>query len=1311
MKERHKIHKKNKKNTIFQFMLFPLIAIMLIQSMITIGTLAVSQTPKMLEDYPVSMMGRMVENRRVILQNDMNQRWASVRDREFTMNMLVATFLIEKKVTLEQVLASDSLKGELLERIFPVCMEVAQNSTSTGIFFILTDGDMQAADDYDGFFIRDSDPETSPANHSDLLLERGSKQLSRKWSIPLDTNWTTHFHMEGQGQRASDQFFYEPWRAGEEYPDADTLDLGFWSMPFVLEDASSDSHKMITYSVPLRYGDVVYGVLGAEVAVSYLYNYFPVDELNETLQSGYMLAVSHGDGSYTALAGRGLLYNNIIERGDEFRVSATDFDGLFLVKDAELGNRGIYAVSCPMKLYSNNVPYRDTEWVFLGLNTEDNLFGMSRRLYIWMGVAVLVGLGFGVICIYFLVLHLTRPIKQLIRCIGEGYDGLQGFKASNILEVNALYDMVSNLMKKQKEAENVLLEEKERYRIALESTKDTFFAYDFKEHVLDIVNNEKMSGQWKCDEYDIGFIDPKYIYDMDRGAVLKMFRSQADRLYVEFRIKLPHMRDYSWVAISGNAVSDAEGNRWKLVGSIRNIQEQKEREAEQLRKNTIDSVTGLYIYSAGMERLEKNRKTRPEGVMVNLRVEHLRDINEKNGIVFGDMVLEELGRLITVCCQTLFDQTGYRTVALRFDGDEFVLWLEKQSRWQAKRFLEDLSVRVTAAFDREIFSLDIRAGLVCAAKGQECAELIGMAKKAQEQASFVTGERFLFYEDIPEEQRGELPVLRGRDVLNFGYAEEGNLASLALNLFGKGADFPAQMALMLRKIGRYYGASSVLVTVVHEDFHSNYLEYQWNEDGVNQSETVHPYREEEWKRFHKWLGRAQIRFFDGEGAVSRIQSFLSIRERQPGVVLPMYDSGNYMGNLCILGINPGLEENGEEIQNLKELGNVIQSQLNQKQHDIASKAKSDFLSRMSHEIRTPMNGIIGMTDIALQKNQSQERILDCLRKIQSSSEYLLGLINDILDMSKIESGKMHLEPVNFSMEEMLDTIRELVMPQMNSKNIEFVQDIQLTHTWFFGDRLRISQVLINLLGNAVKFTPERGHILLTVRESAGKEAQPWLYFSVKDTGVGISEEDQSRVFRSFEQASNVGSSKQKGTGLGLSISSRLIQLMGSSIELDSTPGEGSTFSFTIPLEFGSSVEEESEMEEVSFEGYHILVVEDNELNSEIARSILEERGFNVDCVYDGSQAVERIRATEPGTYDVILMDIMMPVMDGLEATRAIRSMDREDCRTIPIIAMSANAFDDDLKKSVECGMNGHLSKPVEVDKLYQTLWTVLNSNQ
>lgn len=1298
-----------KKTTIFRIFLIPLIGIMMIQSMITIGALVVRRTMRTLDEYSIGMMSRLVENRRVILQNDMNQRWASVNEQETLVNALLEQLLEEEGVKLDAFLASEELKGRLLERLFPEFLDMLENNATTGIFIVLNAADGNASE-LDGFFIRDSDPDTRPANYTDLLLERGSKHLSRKWNIPLDTNWTTRFHMDGRGQNAADSYFYEPWRAGSEHPDADTKDLGYWALPFSLEKDRSDSYNMITYSLPLRYKGEVYGVLGVEISGRRLQDYFPVAELNDSQQSGYMLAVRQQDGSYMPLVGKGMLYNLVCGSGERFVLRETGYDAISMIEDILLDDQHVYAVTHPLKLYSNNVPYENTEWVLLGLETEEELFGMSRQLYVWMVVAILIGLIFGVFGIYFLVRHLTKPVQHLMHCISGGKAGLLAFKPSNILEIDALYDVVNDLTDRQKEAENILLEEKERYRVALESSKDIFFSYDLHSHMLDIVNHATKSGLWQCDPYETGFIDSAYIYEGDRAAVASVMQSNADKLYVEFRIKWPEDPEYTWVALSAKAVYDTDGDRRKLLGSICDIQEQKEKEAEQLRKTTMDGVTGLYVFSAGMEQLQEHRKHQYDGAMMNLRLCHLKETNEKNGIVFGDMILEEIGRLIRGCCGALEEEASCRTVALRLDGDEFVLWLEKQSRREAEAFAKNLLAKITAGFEEALFHVEVHAGLVCAQQGQTTEKLICMAKQACREADAAA--QYMFYEDLPRQRQLNLPVLQGREINSLDYSEDVSLVSLALNLFGRGADFPAQMLLMLRKTGRTYQAEAVLVSVLRADFNANYLEYQWHRDEKAATGSVRPYKEEERAAFQDWIGQKEALYISAEESRQEIfQCFLSIRAGQYGVVLPMYDSGNYMGNICILGVDKQLLADPDEYQNLAELGSVIQGQLNQRQHDIASKAKSDFLSRMSHEIRTPMNGIIGMTAIALQQNQSAERMTDCLQKIQSSSNYLLGLINDILDMSKIESGKMKLEPVNFNMYEVLDTVKELILPQAKAKEIAFEQDVRLTNTWFTADKMRISQVLINLLGNAVKFTPVGGRVTLTVQEEQTGHTASRVFFAVRDTGIGIAREDQERVFRSFEQAADRNPSKQQGTGLGLSISSRLIRMMGSSIRLESAPGEGSTFSFSILLGPGEDMEVETQEEEASFDGFRILVVEDNELNAEIAQSLLEERNFIVDCVYNGQEAVDRIRETAPGTYDVILMDIMMPVMDGLEAARTIRSMEREDCAVIPIVAMSANAFDEDLKKSVECGMNGHLSKPVEVDKLYRMLKEVIHSSK
>lgn len=1300
---------RRKKQTIFRMLLIPLIIIMLIQSMVTLGTLIIKQTTKMLSDYSVNIMSRMVENRRVVLQNDMTQRWSSISEDEIGINDMLKAFLSDNNTDINGFIASNELKSQLLEEVFPNCLDLLRSNLVSGIFIITTNEDIEAPGEYVGFFVRDSDPYTSPMNNSDLLLERGSKRLSRAANIPLNTYWSTYFQMKGIGNREADDFFYKVWDVGMQYLDANIADIGYWSEPFYLEGDKSTSHEIISYSIPLRYDDKVYGVLGIEIDIDYLYDYLPNSELNENEQSGYMLALENEDGSYTALLGKGILYKGISEKGKNFELKATDYENLYYVYDMEVGEKEIYAVTCPLNLYSNNVPYDNTKWVLIGLNTGDDLFGMSRQLYMWVGIAILSGLAFGVAGIYFLVKHLTKPIMYLMKCISGGTAGLKEFKPSNIIEVDALYDTVNDLTAKQNESKNILLEEKERYRIAIENTEDTFYTYDFINNTLDIVNHKTMSGHWQCKDTYAGFIDLDYVHYDDRDTVKELFNQIEDKIAKEFRIKMPEWDSYRWLLVYGNTVYDDEKNKSKLIGSIRDIQEQKEQEELKEKKNSTDAVTGLLSYAVGMSKISLAREISKSGYMVYLFIDKLREANEENGIVFSDVILEQIGNIISKSCKHQEAKNASKVIALRFNENVLLLWIDKTAKKDIEVFVEGIITEILSNFDNEIFDIDILAGISQGNEKYSDIELIRMAKYAMQNITKYGAKKYLCYEDIKENKSDIiLPKVYGRKIISNSYGDDSNIVSITLNLLGKGANLTAQMTLLLRKLGNYYNADKIFVTVLQQDFYSNYLEYQWCKESTYEvGESANSYVEKEFREYKEWLKDAQIKAFNKEDSKkSEIQKFLNVSENDSGIVLTMYDNGSYMGNICIVGID-SMDENADEKKNLIEIGSIVQSQINQKKHDLASKAKSDFLSRMSHEIRTPMNGIIGMTAIALQEKNNIDRVMDCLKKIESSSNYLLGLINDILDMSKIESGKMNIVPANFNIQEMLGMIEEIIVPQVQAKQIEFIKDIELKNEWFVADELRISQVLINLLGNAVKFTPERGKIVLTIKENINDDKQSILDFSVSDTGIGISKENQSRVFRSFEQGTSNPVSKQQGTGLGLSISSRLIQMMGSNIELESEVGQGSTFSFSIPLDLGKSVDKRDDGTESLFDGYRVLVVEDNELNAEIAQCLLEDYNFTVDCVYNGAEAVERIETTEPNTYDVILMDIMMPVMDGLEATRNIRGMDREDCKTIPIIAMSANAFDEDLKKSVECGMNGHLSKPVDVDKFYKMLRDVL----
>lgn len=531
-----------------------------------------------------------------------------------------------------------------------------------------------------------------------------------------------------------------------------------------------------------------------------------------------------------------------------------------------------------------------------------------------------------------------------------------------------------------------------------------------------------------------------------------------------------------------------------------------------------------------------------------------------------------------------------------------------------------------------------------------------------------------------------------------------------------------------------------------------------------------------------------------------------------------------------------LTDETEMVKNQKELETAVV------QAEQANRAKSEFLSRMSHEIRTPMNGIIGMVMLAQQNLDNQTKVADCLRKISRSSRHLLNIINDVLDMSKIESGRLEINRADFDFRVLMESLNETIYGQAQDKGIEFevvfVGDMDET---LQGDSLRLNQILMNLLSNALKFTPRGGRITLRVTRLHADEKQLWLKFEVADTGCGIAPENYGKIFQAFEQENSRVSQNYGGTGLGLSISKRFTELMGGNISVSSRLGKGTTFTAVIPFgrveqkeekdrnfagltalvadddpdavahgalllkklgvrvdvtdngyeaaakaeqaqaagepyDFclidwkmpyidgletirriragaasrkpaavlvtaydtaeiqeesrqagacaiitkplfesaltallaeisggGKETEEEKGLQTGDFRGRRFLVVEDNELNREIAVGLLEATGALIDTAENGKEAVDRFEASLPGYYDLILMDVQMPVMNGYEATRQIRALKRRDGMEVPILAMTANAFSEDVEKSLACGMNGHISKPIDLQEMFEKI--------
>jgi signal transduction histidine kinase len=370
---------------------------------------------------------------------------------------------------------------------------------------------------------------------------------------------------------------------------------------------------------------------------------------------------------------------------------------------------------------------------------------------------------------------------------------------------------------------------------------------------------------------------------------------------------------------------------------------------------------------------------------------------------------------------------------------------------------------------------------------------------------------------------------------------------------------------------------------------------------------------------------------------------------------------------------------------------------------VANRAKSEFLANMSHEIRTPINAITGMTTIA-RSSRDIVRKDYCLEKIEEASAHLLGVINDILDMSKIEANKFEMSPVNFDFEKMLRKVAAVVSFKAAEKQQNFnIRVDEAIPRFMYGDDHRLAQVIANLLSNAVKFTPEGGSIELSARAAQEGNGFFTVQVDVKDSGIGITPEQQSRLFSPFAQADGSTSRKFGGTGLGLAISKNIVEMMGGNIWIKSAPDKGTTFSFTVRLERGVEEAEERKdkiesSENDSFKGYKILLAEDIEINREIVLSLLEPVSVAIDCAANGAEAVELFRAS-PEEYDMIFMDVQMPEMDGYEATKLIRALDAPNAKSVPIVAMTANVFREDIEKCAAAGMNDHVGKPINFDEV------------
>ena len=980
-----------KKKSLWNIFLIPILIIVFVQGAVPFLTLIFSGIRSNMENAVIGLDSHTVENRKVVLENDMIEQWSSVYKESDSLSSALTKVLSNHQMDMQGFMGSGKVQEEYLETVFYDMVEVLQYNSTSGIFLVLgNDGDTDSEGEYKGFWVRDSDPQTKTASRTDLLMERGSKVLSQNMSISLDTSWHTDFHFQGNGKRDADDFFYQPYITAENYVDSRTSmeNLGYWSKPFILEEFYKDNHKMITYSAPLVYDKTVYGVLGIEVGVNDLTKFFPVKDLDSDLNAGFALVVDHGNGNYEGIAGEGALYDAVSRDGSDFVLEEPVQENLRLVQGAAIGKQQIYGLVSNLELYSRNVPYEDTQWALCGFVTEDSVYGLISDVYERILGAILGSALMAVILVYFLVQYATEPVYHLVESVRGGVKGIHGFQESGIQELDELHKVIENLTDTQMQTENQLLEEKERYRIAVESSQDAFFTYKCKEKLLEIVNSKGNDGVWDCGKHP-EFLDNDSIHPADKAKLVNAVKSSDGVLDVDFRLQHAN-GEFQWVNLSGSITFDENKERSRVVGCIHNVHQHKLLEQAQKRKQIYDSITSFYRLGSGLEVVETLCRDDPEGVLVLLEIQQFSKIDERYGLIFGDIILEQFAGLLA----KRFQEDGLNGgIYIRAGADQMLVWLPVCTTGPIVRSVQGLEKEFGALTDEKHLSLSLKCGIAVTGSRNSLSEALEQTKTALTAARHGKQE-IMFYEELSTVEKACAVDVAFAEVASLERLKEMTLSSIALNLFDRDGDTSVVLDILALKLQEKYHLTDIVITYFNGEYMVNNLLYCWKtwekKDGWDGM--VHC-SEKQYQHFVETQEMQQL-LTSGESIRKEplIQPFASGRN---DIVFHMTDNGQYSGSIVFRDIDQDVLEKKEECKCLEEISAIIQNRLNLERHDLSAKAKSDFLARMSHEIRTPMNGIIGMTEIALKDGQTEERRIDCLRKIEYSSEYLLGLINDI----------------------------------------------------------------------------------------------------------------------------------------------------------------------------------------------------------------------------------------------------------------------------------------------------------------------------
>lgn len=1334
-----------KRNSIFIRVLVPVVIVMLIQTILISMVLFVNGTIESIEDSAIEAMRKNADNRGLALENMMVHKLSNLEKLENSLFTVFDAYLKEHDVSADDVLGEYEYETSLLYDMSEPLIDALRQTSSTGVYvYFLDDEDYsESIKTFNGLYYRDLDPVSTPADNSDILFLRGFVDIARKDKIQLDSLWSEVFSFSPDKDGVWTDYS-KPLIAAAENKGLKAAELSYWNTPHLINPGTLvDSNECITYSRPLFYNGKLIAIIGVEMQTEQLTKNFPASDFDTSGKGGYMLikydagAASGAEINCNIYAITGSYIKRQFGSKDTITLAAGNKENVYTVTGDDIEDYHV-AVK-PIRLYNENAPFSNEKWALASIGADSMLFEPSKSVIKGILYSCAVALFVGVILIAVIIRLSTKPLISIANqiSVGDPEDPVI-ITDSNTYETALLCSTINAMKYKRLSIEAQLREERERYLVALESAADTFMEYDIaRDSFMLYYFSHNYQKPELCSSVISSFTERINCGDIchqdDVLRLLRFLRAQITEP-IEIRVEtsvFPHINDtetdsgYYWMLLKASHIYN-EGGVKKIIGIAREITQDKLKEDAMIEASRHDSTTGYYNRDYGMRLVNESVRYAkdvqvPFAICV-FRINGFDTFEVHYGRVFCGVILMRLSRrMLSVMARS--------DVAVRLNNDEIMFFFSDARKGGIKSKIERICTDMAEMYTGEApdmrLSLSAGAALSTVGTKEDLDSFLRKARAAAQYSQRSGGTDIAFYDELPRAAVNEGATSRENPVSISLDISKDTIVGLAFDLFEHTTDIKSVINVLLAVLGEMFALRQIVVCSYDADFGANQAEYQWNTVGVEPHHgNIEKISRDDFAAFEQMVDENGTMLFNSEnikGYSQGVGQLLCILPDEIADVFccVMYGRGTHTGRILFKSQEQGREWTEHETHSLHEISKIISTHVSVEKSNSASRAKSEFLSRMSHEIRTPMNAIIGMTGIAKKSADDPARLGDCLNKIDFSAQHLLALINDVLEMSRIESGKLKIEYEPFSLASFVSDMDTLMRPQIENKNIKFLIYLKAEHDNIVSDGYRLRQVLVNFLGNSVKFTSDGGTITLSIEEQEATEPEFGVYrFSVKDTGSGIREEDQANIFKAFEQAESdgVGKKRHDGTGLGLAISSSIINEMGAKIELFSEPGIGSEFFFTLKIKYEEDKAQilQSESTEADygecFAGKRILLAEDNEINIEIASYILDEAGFYVDTARNGQEAVDMFSASKHGYYDAILMDIHMPVMDGLTAAREIRkNANRPDSRIIPIIAMTADAFDDDMRKSVESGMNGHLAKPVDNEKLYELLKQLLCS--